>query len=411
VVAAAVVAAVLVASGGGPRHRQPRGGASSASTRSNGGAGARPNGGAGTSTTPTQPGPTATQPTALPAPSGEELGVNVNRLFNDFAYTPAQIDAQLAAVRATGATIARSDALWEATEPHAPAGGRHDWKWSFDDQIAGSLAAHGLTWLPILDYTAPWAQSIRGQDHSPPRSDAGYAAYAAAFAARYGSGGTFWHEHSGLTARPVGAIEIWNEPDNGQFWEPSPDPGAYAQLYLAARAAIDAADPGIRVLVGGLTKPASFLPAMAQAAPGLSGHIDGVAIHPYGRPAVVAGKVASARSTLMALGMAKVPLYVTEFGWTTQPASAPDYAPESVRPSYIERTLAELAGSGCGVAASLLYTWVTPERDPTDAQDWYGIADPSSAASPTPDTTAFAAGLHAAAGMSATSSTPAPCAG
>lgn len=373
VVAAAVVAAVLVASGGGPRtpttiQTQP-------------------------SPTGTQPSPTPTQPAALPAPSGQQLGVNVNRLFNDFAYTPAQIDAQLAAVRATGATIARSDALWEATEPHPPTAGRHDWDWSFDDRIAGSLAAHGLAWLPILDYSAPWAQSIPGQDHSPPRSDADYAAYAAAFAARYGPGGTFWREHPGVSAQPVGAIEIWNEPDNGGFWAPSPDPGAYARLYLVTRAAIDAADPGIRVLVGGLTRPASFLPAMVQAAPDLSGHVDGVAIHPYGRPAVVAGKVASARATLAALGMTEVPLYVTEFGWTTQPAGAPDYAPESARPSYIERTLAELVHSGCGVAASLLYTWVTPERDPTDAQDWYGIADPTSAASPTPDTTAFAAGV------------------
>ena len=133
----------------------------------------------------------------IPAPPSQVFGINVNRLFNDLTYTQAHIDAQLAAVRATGATVARSDALWEAAEPHAPAGGRHRYDWSFDDQIAGSLAAHGLTWLPIIDYTAPWAQSVSGQDHSPPRSDADYAAYAGAFAARYGSGGTFWRAHPG----------------------------------------------------------------------------------------------------------------------------------------------------------------------------------------------------------------------
>ena len=127
--------------------------------------------------------PSAPPRPALPAPAGQVFGINVNRLFNDLTYTQAQIDAQLAAVRATGATVARSDALWEAAEPHAPVDGRHRYDWSFDDQIAGSLAAHGLTWLPIIDYTAPWAQSVSGQDHSPPRSDADYAAYAAAFAA------------------------------------------------------------------------------------------------------------------------------------------------------------------------------------------------------------------------------------
>jgi hypothetical protein len=121
---------------------------------------------------------------ALPAPPGQTFGVNVNRLFNDQGTTPAQVAAQLAAVHATGATVARSDAFWEAAEPRAPVAGHHDYDWTFDDGVAGALAAEGLTWLPIIDYTAPWAQSVPGQDHSPPRSDADYAAYAGAFAQR-----------------------------------------------------------------------------------------------------------------------------------------------------------------------------------------------------------------------------------
>ena len=83
------------------------------------------------------------------------FGVNVNRLFNDRTYTPAQIDAQLAALQATGATIARSDALWEASEPDAPQNGGHQYDWAFDDRVACSLADHGLPWLPIIDYSAP----------------------------------------------------------------------------------------------------------------------------------------------------------------------------------------------------------------------------------------------------------------
>ena len=70
---------------------------------------------------------------ALPAPTGQAFGVNVNLLFNDFSYTAAQIGAQLTAVHLAGATLARSDALWEATEPHAPVDGRHTYDWSFDD--------------------------------------------------------------------------------------------------------------------------------------------------------------------------------------------------------------------------------------------------------------------------------------
>jgi hypothetical protein len=352
--------------------------------------------------------PSAAPRPALPAPAGEVFGINVNRLFNDLAYTQAQIDAQLAAVRATGAAVARSDALWEAAEPRAPVDGRHHYDWSFDDQIAGSLAAHGLTWLPIIDYTALWAQSVSGQDHSPPRSDAAYAAYAGAFAARYGSGGTFWRAHPDLAPVAVTAIEIWNEPDNAEFWVPAPDAAAYARLYLTARAAIDAAHPGIRVLVGGLTNAQAFLPAMVRAVAQVRGHVDGVALHPYGNPAVVVDRVRGARAALVSLGMGAVPIFVTEFGWTTQPAGAVGYAPASRRPADIEDTLDALGHLQCGLAATLLYTWVTPERNATDGQDWYGIASPTDPSAGTPDTAAFAAGLRAA--VSPDPAPPPPCA-
>jgi polysaccharide biosynthesis protein PslG len=347
-----------------------------------------------------QPSPRAAPPqtlrAALPAPPSQVFGINVNRVFNDLTYNQAQIDTQLAAVKATGATVARSDAFWEAAEPHAPVNGRHRYDWTFDDQVAGSLAAHGLTWLPIIDYTAPWAQSVAGQDHSPPRSLADYAAYAGAFAARYGSGGAFWRAHPDLTPAPVSAIEIWNEPDNPEFWVPAPDAAAYARLYLEARAAIDDATPAIRVLVGGLTNASVFLPAMVRAEPALRGHVDGVALHPYGNPAVVLARIRGARAALVSVGMGAVPLYVTEFGWTTQPLGAINHAPASRRPADIQGVLQALGHLDCGLAASLLYTWVTPERDATDGQDWYGIANPADPSAVTPDTQAFAAGLRAA---------------
>jgi hypothetical protein len=380
-VAAIVVGIVLIVGSGGSRHPRSR---------------AAPSGS-----------PRAALP-ALPAPAGQVFGVNVNRLFNDLTYTQAQVDGQLAAVRATGATLARSDALWEAAEPDAPVDGRHRYDWSFDDRIAGSLAAARLAWLPIIDYTAPWAQSVAGQDHSPPRSDAAYATYAGAFAVRYGNRGTFWRAHPGLAPLPVTAIEIWNEPDNPEFWTPAPDAAAYARLYLTARAAIDAANPAIRVLVGGLTNASVFLPAMVSAASQLRGHVDGVALHPYGAPAVVASRVRGARAALVSLGMGAVPLYVTEFGWTTQPAGAVGYAPAGRRPADIESVLDTLGHLRCGLAATLLYTWVTPERDATDGQDWYGIANPTGPSAGTPDTAAFAAGLRAADAPDAAAPTPCP---
>jgi hypothetical protein len=354
-------------------------------------------GGGGPSTTsrpPTAP-PPPTTAAPTPPPATEQFGANVGRLFNDRTYTPAQIDAQLAALRATGTTTARADALWEASEPSAPQAGVHRYDWSFDDAIATALADHGLRWLAIIDYTAPWAQSRPGVDHSNPSSTADYADFASAFAARYGTDGAFWKEHPTVPREPVDTYEIWNEPDNPAFWKPSPDPAAYAALYGQARDAIHSIEPDAHVLVGGLTHPASFLPAMLASSPGLATRVDGVAIHPYGAaPQTVLDNVRLARGALDSLGLAHAPLYVTEFGWTTAPPGALDYLPERLRPGYIERTLGALGHLDCGVAAALLYAWVTPERDPANAQDWFGISPPAGGTSA--DVAAFASGVKTA---------------
>jgi hypothetical protein len=342
----------------------------------------------------TAPAPTKTTPSP-PPPTPEQLGASVNRLFNSPGYTTAQIDDQLAALARTGARIARSDALWEAAEPAAPTGTTHRFDWSFADRIAGALAAHGLRWLAIIDYSAPWAQSVPGQDHSPPAAPAAYAQYAAALAARYGPGGSFWTEHPQLPAEPVDTYEIWNEPDNPAFWVPAPDPATYDRLYVQARGAITAVQPGAHVIVGGLTHPQRFLAAMLAADPTLRGGIDGVGIHPYGRtPNQVMRSVRGARLELDSLGLGTVPLWVTELGWTTSPPGALDYLPERLRPRYIEQTISKLGHLDCGIAGVLLYTWVTPERDPTDPQDWFGISPPGGGS--TADTDAFAAAIRAA---------------
>jgi hypothetical protein len=316
-------------------------------------------------------------------------------LFNSGRYTPTEIDAQLAALAHTGATVVRSDALWEDTEREPPIGSLHRYDWSFDDLIAGSLAAHGLRWLPIIDYSAPWAKLVPGQNHSPPSSVSDYAAYAAAVAARYGPGGLFWIEHPQLRPLPVDSYEIWNEPDNSAFWYPSANPAAYASLYTSARDAITAVQPVAQVMIGGLTRPAWFLSAMLAGDPALRGEIDGVGIHPYAATSdgVLAG-VRNARLAMRSDGLASVPLYVTEFGWTTDRTEQRDWAPENARPSYILRTFSTLGHTDCGVAAVLLYAWATPERDPADAQDWFGISPPR--ANGGPDTAAFASGVLAA---------------
>jgi hypothetical protein len=406
VIAAAAIVTVVLAtrSTGGPSSSQR---SSVPTVTGSAPSAASPTATAPTTTSPAASAPSGPGPPATPPPTREEFGVNVNRLFNDRTYGPRQIDQQLRALKATGATIARSDALWETTEPTAPVRGVHHYDWSFDDAIATALARHGLRWLPIIDYSAPWAQSVPGVDHSPPSSAADYAAYAGALAARYGVSGSFWREHPDLPSDPVIAWEIWNEPDNATFWSPKPDVAGYATLYQAARDAILGFEPTAGVIVGGLTNLAAFIPALLTVAPDLRGHIDGIGLHPYGAdPAGVLSNVIKAQQVLAAAGLGNVPLYITELGWTTHPPTNPNYLPESKRPAYLRQTLAALGQVHCGLAATIVYTWVTPERHRADGQDWFGIHGPGGAS--TSDSAAFAAALRR---VSGTASRPCPAGG
>ncbi len=355
-------------------------------------------GGRSTSTGSSSGSATTGGPPPPPGPVVEQYGASVNRLFNDLGGAPAEVAAQLRALRATGATTARSDSLWELAEPTAPTAGTHHYNWAFDDAIAGALAQAGLRWFPLIDYAPAWAQVSPGGLHAPPISAvgaAGYAAYAAALAARYGPQGTFWAAHPGLPAEPVDTYEIWNEPDNPAFWTPAPNPAAYALLYLRTRAAIRQADPTARVIIGGLTNLPVFLPMMVHAVPALIGHVDGIGIHPYGATAAdVLAAVATARRITRTVALGGVPLDLTEFGWTTSPPGVKNWAPANLRPQYILTSLAHLGHTDCGIGATILYTWMTPERRRSDPEDWFGIHPPSGADSP--DTRAFTAGLAAA---------------
>jgi hypothetical protein len=305
--------------------------------------------------------------------------VNVNRVFND-DFTPAHWDAPLSAVRASGLRQARSDAFWMWAESNPPVDGVHTYRWSWLDAEAGALARHDLRWRPILDYSALWAASDQSDYHSPPTSNDDYAAYAGAFAARYGRGGSFWTEHNALAPLPVEVYEIWNEPDIAWFWRPGPDPATYADMYIKARTAIHAVDPQATVLVGGIAGNARFVAAMYAAHPELRGNVDGVGWHAYAKDAagMVRG-VRALRQTLDGLAETTVPIHLTEIGWPTS-GNVPIALAEDARAPSLELVTDSFARSDCGIGAVVPYTWTTPEKDPAAVEDWYGIrhADGSS---------------------------------
>ena len=53
-----------------------------------------------------------------------------------------------------------------------------------------------------------------------------------------------------------------------------------------------------------------------------------------------------------------------------------------------------LGHTDCGISQVIYYTWITPERNRTDREDWFGLQPPDGG--PSPDKSAFVAGLQAA---------------
>jgi hypothetical protein len=327
-----------------------------------------------------------------PASPLQRFGVNAQVMF--WGMPSDTWKAQLTEMREDGIELVRADAAWASVQPTAQDGAEHRYQWRDLDRIEVALASEGLRWLPIIDYSAPWAArgtAAQAPDpHAPPSDDEAYAQYAAALVARYGSGGSFWSTHPELPAEPVKAVEIWNEENIALFWHPAPNAATYLHLYEAARGAIHAISPRVEVLVGGLSNPAAqFLDAMYTAGGDDRDLFDGVAIHPYATEASeVERMVALTRRALDAHGDFDTPLDVTEVGWPSlwpngllsllpPPTGSTPFLSDAQRASELTSVTATLAASDCGVERILPDTWVSSQASRSDPEDWYGIVSPA----------------------------------
>jgi hypothetical protein len=301
------------------------------------------------------------------------FGVNAQALFG---LSPRRVETHLEVMAASGLDLVRGDAVWDVAEPEPPSAGRHSYRWERFDREVSAYARHGLRWLPIIDYSTAWSGEIVGDVFSAPARVEAYAAYAGALARRYGEGGGFWREHPQLPQLPITRVEIWNEPNAELFWHPTHRAAErYAELYLAAHAAIQQAVPSARVVVGGLAlgnhgvlDEHKFIQTMVAHRPELVHAVDAIAFHPYAPKADgVITRIREFRWTLERLGLGDVPLEITEVGWTTTKTSEADRA-------VALRQLAEqLPRSDCNIASLSPHAWLTQEQDPANPEHWFGI--------------------------------------
>jgi hypothetical protein len=243
------------------------------------------------------------------------------------------------------------------------------------DRAVGLAAARGLSVLAVVLQTPGWARKF-DELWSPPRDPEDYARFTAALVERYGPAGSFWRERTELPRRPVRSWQIWNEPGQRYFWAPQPSPSAYVALLRAARTAIKAADPGAKIVLGGLNERAWKAIARIYAAGG-RGLFDVAAVHPFtlevGNVLRIVGLV---RRAMARAGDARVPLIVSELSWPTAPRRIFGFEVSEREQAVKARTaLRRLAAArrANGIAAVFWETWISADRDPAASFDWAGL--------------------------------------
>jgi hypothetical protein len=270
--------------------------------------------------------PTSTSvgtPTSTPIPNiGHAIGIAGGGELSKIATST--LNQELDQMVQLGATWVRFDIEWGDVQYSSPTNST----WASYDTLVNAIAAHHLHGLGIIVFTPQWARAAgcTGGVECPPANPATFATFAAQVAARYKGDG-------------IHAWEIWNEPNNYNFWATKTDCNAYTALLKVTYPAIKQADPDAVVITGGLapestddhnTSPTDFLSCIYKD--GGAPYFDAVGDHPYSFPAMPSDDSAGAwgqmsetnpslRSIMIANGDANKKIWITEFG---TPTDGPD---------------------------------------------------------------------------------------
>jgi len=216
---------------------------------------------------------------------------------------------------------------WGAVEP-AP--GQFKWE-AADAELANWDKPEGLTPLPILAYTAPWASSGPNGDRAYPPTDLRlYARFVRESVARYKDDVKYW--------------EIWNEPNIGFFAGTIPE---YVDLLKAGSIAARQADPDCHILFGGMAG-VDLRFARRCYEHGAAPYFDVMACHPYQWGRVLndgwfTDKLTNLQALLRQCDDGSKPVWLTEIGWSTGEGVSNDDQARLLVQSYVSAlSLADL---------------------------------------------------------------------
>lgn len=181
--------------------------------------------------------------------------------YPEASRSPEAVRQDMQLMRRTGIRLLRVSIPWDAVEPE-----KDRYEWGFWDQLLAIAETENVRLIPYVAYTPRWnaRPDIAAFWTSPPRDPAEFAELMDLLAARYRGRIHSW--------------EIWNEPDNHDFWSGTAED--YGQLLQTGAQAVRRADPQARVVFGGLAGQVSFLASLFDRF-GAARVVDVVNVHSY----------------------------------------------------------------------------------------------------------------------------------
>ncbi len=314
--------------------------------------------------------------------TGESLGVATTYYYgvnwSPMFYGNVDIDNNLNLMQAAGVKALRMDVQWALIEPTTKGTYSQSYLSTLDYAVNGSKS-RDIKVLMTVDRTPNWANKNQGE-FVPPSNDNDYADFLVFLIKRYSG--------------KVNDFEIWNEPNQSQFWV-NPNPTRYTALLKTAYLAAKAVNPGVNILGGSISNTTSigtdFLKGLYSA--GAKPYFDVLSQHIYGDPPAHGNMdpetlFDTLTTTILPImqnnGDSGKKIWITEHGYTTALANSshPAGVTESVQADYLTRAYSK-AKTISQIDSLYYFSWMNGSNwntgcncavtDPYNLEQNYGI--------------------------------------
>jgi hypothetical protein len=298
------------------------------------------------------------QLTAGPIPS--TLGINVKWDWYPIDRLNSELPTHVSLLKDLGVGWVRMGMIWEFNERQ-----RGVYDFSRQDAVVDALGAAGIGVLFILAYDNPLYDG--GMSPYTDEGRQGFVNFSKAAVQRYVGKKVAW--------------EIYNEPNWGNFWSPSPNLHNYLKLAEALTPELRAIAPSQAILGPSISGPNvhgdctvgdGFIGAVLEHP--VSESWSGISVHPY-RKTTVPEEMLPEMDALQCeidswrFGLPRQPSVITEFGYSTY--NGDKGVNEEQQASYLLRFY--FSSLSRQIPLAMIYDWQDDGTDVADEEHKYGI--------------------------------------